>query len=487
MVPKTRSNGPFVARIPHLASRIPRCPSRISHPVSEPTLFQGSGNRGSGEPLAARMRPTTLEDFLGQEHLLGPGKALGELIRRGDVGSCIFWGPPGSGKTTLARLVANYTARQFEPFSAVTEGVARVREIIQQAEERLKYEGRGTILFCDEIHRFNRAQQDAFLPWVENGIITLIGATTENPSFELTAPLLSRCRVFVFEPLKDEHVRLVIERAIAKSGNETREAGDVLAKEATEALVTYAQGDARRALNGLEAVLNHVANVSRFSFPVSRETVVEVLERPLPVYDKSGEQHFNLISALHKAVRGSDVEGSLYWLARMLAGGEDPLYVARRLVRIAAEDVGLADPRAMAVALGAKDAYHFLGSPEGELAVAEAVVYLATAPKSNRVYAAFAQAMDAAAAHPAEAVPLHIRNAPTKLMEELGYGAGYKYAHAFEHAYVPQDYLPEALRGARWYEPSEMGYEKTIAERMGFWRQVKERIERETGKGKREA
>jgi len=433
------------------------------------------------------MRPTTLEDFLGQEHLLGPGRALGELIRRGDVGSCIFWGPPGSGKTTLARLVANYTDRHFEPFSAVTEGVGRVREIIGQAEERLKYEGRGTILFCDEIHRFNRAQQDAFLPWVENGIITLIGATTENPSFELTAPLLSRCRVFVFEPLKDEHVRLVIERAIAKSGNETREAGDVLAKEATEALVTYAQGDARRALNGLEAVLNHVANVSRFSFPVSRETVVEVLERPLPVYDKSGEQHFNLISALHKAVRGSDVEGSLYWLARMLAGGEDPLYVARRLVRIAAEDVGLADPRAMAVALGAKDAYHFLGSPEGELAVAEAVVYLATAPKSNRVYTAFAQAMDAAAAHPAAAVPLHIRNAPTPLMEELGYGAGYKYAHAFEHAYVPQEYLPEVLRGASWYQPTDSGFEKTIGERMEFWKQVKERLLRDAGSGKREA
>ena len=455
--------------------------------MSEPTLFQGSGKGGSGEPLAARMRPTTLEEFLGQEHLLGSGKALGELIRRGDVGSCIFWGPPGSGKTTLARLVANYTARHFEPFSAVTEGVGRVREIIKEAEERLKYEGRGTILFCDEIHRFNRAQQDAFLPWVENGIITLIGATTENPSFELTAPLLSRCRVFVFEPLTDAHLRVVIERALREVGKGNGERGKVeLAEEALELLVRHAQGDARRALNTLEAVLKHASTLFPFPILLSPELVQSVLERPLPAYDKSGEQHFNLISALHKAVRGSDVEGSLYWLARMLAGGEDPLYIARRLVRIAAEDVGLADPRAMTLALAAKDAYHFLGSPEGELALAETVVYLATAPKSNRVYTAFAQAMAAAAEHPAEAVPLHIRNAPTKLMEELGYGEGYKYAHAFEHAYVPQEYLPDALRGQKWYEPSEFGYEKTIAERMEFWRQVKERIERETGKGKRE-
>ena len=452
--------------------------------MSDPTLFSRSA-----EPLAARMRPKTLDDFLGQEHLLGPGKALGELIRRGDVGSCIFWGPPGSGKTTLARLIANHTDRHFEPFSAVTEGVARVREIIKLAEERLKYEGRGTILFCDEIHRFNRAQQDAFLPWVENGVITLIGATTENPSFELTAPLLSRCRVFVFEPLKDEHIRRVIERAVAHVGRVTGDEGrvELLSGAAIDKLAQYAQGDARRALNGLEAILKHVGSApSPVPRPLSPEFVVSVLERPLPAYDKSGEQHFNLISALHKAVRGSDVEGSLYWLARILAGGEDPLYVARRLVRIAAEDVGLADPRALSVALAAKDAYHFLGSPEGELALAQAVVYLASAPKSNRVYVAFDRAMEAARQHPAEAVPLHIRNAPTKLMEDLGYGAGYQYAHAFRDAYVPQEYLPEVLRGQKWYEPSDMGYEKTIAERMEFWRQLKGRLLRDAGSGMRE-
>ncbi|OLC88293.1 MAG: hypothetical protein AUI86_04235 [Gemmatimonadetes bacterium 13_1_40CM_3_66_12] len=435
--------------------------------MSEPTLFQGST-----EPLAARMRPKTLELFLGQEHLLGPGKALGDLIRRGEVGSCIFWGPPGSGKTTLARIIANYTERHFEPFSAVTEGVARVREIIKEAEERLKYQGQGTILFCDEIHRFNKGQQDAFLPWVENGVITLIGATTENPSFELTSALLSRCRVFVLEPLKDEHIRTVIERALGGSGK--GDEGRVLTEDAIALLVTHAQGDARRALNTLEAVLKHIkGSPSPIPRPASPEIVRQVLERPLPVYDKAGEQHFNLISALHKAVRGSDVDGALYWLARMLAGGEDPLYLARRLVRMSVEDIGLADPGALTVALAAKDAYHFLGSPEGELALAEATIYLATAPKSNRAYAAFGEAQAAAQAHPAEPVPLHIRNAPTPLMKGLGYGAGYRYAHDYDGAYTPQEYLPQVLRGAKWYTPADVGFEKTVKERIESWEKLK--------------
>src|SRR5438132_13523695 len=446
--------------------------------MSEATLFQHSS-----EPLAARMRPRDPEYLLGQERLLGPGKALGALIRRGDVASCIFWGPPGSGKTTLARIVANYTDRQFEPFSAVTEGVAKVREIIKAAEQRLKYEGRGTILFCDEIHRFNKAQQDAFLPWVENGIVTLIGATTENPSFELTGALLSRCRVFVLEPLTPEHISQLVRRALEDKDRGLGTLRLAIEDDALALLAREADGDARRALQALEAAAEFiVGKAPPTAGPPHRLTaalMADALQKRFAKYDKGGEEHFTLISALHKAVRGSDVEGSLYWLARMLAGGEDPLYLARRLVRIAAEDVGLADPRALTLALAAKDAYHFLGSPEGELALAEAAVYLATAPKSNRVYTAFAQAMEAAAAHPTEAVPLHIRNAPTKLMEELGYGAGYQYAHAFEHAYVPQEYLPEVLRGARWYEPTEFGFEKDIKQRMEWWAELKRKAAEE--------
>jgi putative ATPase len=436
----------------------------------EPSLFEES--RGS-EPLASRLRPRSLDEFVGQRHLLDPGKPLRQAIERGDVPSLIFWGPPGSGKTTLGYLIARHTDKHFEPFSAVTEGVPRVREIIKEARERRRLEGRGTILFCDEIHRFNRAQQDAFLPSVEEGVITLIGATTENPSFELTGALLSRCQVYVLEPLSADAVGQILARGVRETGNVKREtnAGEWVSPEAVDLLVQYADGDARRALNALEALSRHVeTDVSRFTFPVSRQITEQVLSKRLPNYDKSGEQHYNLISALHKAVRGSDVDGALYWLARMLDAGEDPLYLARRVVRMAVEDIGLADPRALTVALAAKEAFHFLGSPEGELAIAEAVVYLATAPKSNRVYEAWGQALEAARAHPAEPVPLHIRNAPTPLMKRLGYGAGYRYDHAEDEALAAgQEYLPEALRGARWYEPTDRGFEKTVRERLVWW------------------
>ena len=438
--------------------------------ASEDTLFS---RRREAEPLAARMRPRSLDEVVGQPDLLGQGKPLREAIERGTLTSIILWGPPGTGKTTIGFLVARYTDREFVPFSAVTEGVPRVREIIAEAEKRLAL-GRRTVLFVDEIHRFNRAQQDAFLGAVEMGVVTLIGATTENPSFELNGALLSRTRVFVLQPLEPEALAALLRRAL----DDTERGLGSLRLAASDAalmwLAVQADGDARRALTILEAAASHVQAGSE----LTEEVLREALQLRVARYDKVGEEHYNLISAYHKALRGSDPNGALYWLARMIDGGEDPMYIARRTVRFAAEDVGLADPQALHVALAARDTYHALGSPEGELAIAEAAVYLAVAPKSNRVYEAWKAALDLARATPAEPVPLHIRNAPTALMKELGYGKGYEYAHSVPEAYTPQEYLPERLKGSVLYEPGAFGFEKDIAKRLAWWAELKEKMQR---------
>jgi putative ATPase len=422
------------------------------------------------------MRPRTLDEVVGQGHLLGAGRPLRRELESGRVASMLFWGPPGSGKTTLGRLIAQHTDREFVPFSAVSEGVPRVREVVAEAEGR-RDQGRGTVLFVDEIHRLNRAQQDAFLPHVESGLLTLVGATTENPSFEVNGALLSRVRVYVLEPLDAEAIGALLDRALADADRGLGAQRLAFDPEARQALATEADGDARRALTVLEAAAALAGPDGRLTLAV----VEDALQRRMARYDKSGEEHFNLISAYHKALRGSDPQGALYWLARMVAGGEDPLYIARRMVRFAAEDVGLADPQALAIALHARDAYHFLGSPEGELALAEACVYLATAPKSNRVYAAWGKARELAALHPAAPVPLHIRNAPTGLMKELGYGAGYQYAHSAPEGYIPQDYLPEAIGRATLYEPGPFGFEKEVAKRLAWWQALREKLEGRDG------
>jgi putative ATPase len=451
-------------------------------PEARPPRSGGIADESSpAAPLATRMRPRSLDQFLGQEHLVGPNRVLREMIDRDELQSVIFWGPPGSGKTTLARIIADRTNAAFVPFSAVTEGVPRVREIIREAEERLRATGRRTILFCDEIHRFNRAQQDAFLPHVEAGTVILIGATTENPSFEVNTALLSRSRVLVLDPLGEDEIREICRRAIA---DEERGLGRFrigVADEALDLIAHAADGDARGALSALEIAASIVGRDGH----VTRAVAAEALPRRYARYDKSGEEHYNLISALHKSVRGSDPDAALYWLARMLDGGEDPLYIARRLVRMASEDIGLADPGALSITVAAKDAYHFLGSPEGELALAEATVYLATAPKSNRIYKAFGRAAALARETPAEPSPLHIRNAPTRLMQDLGYGKGYKYDHDEPDALALQDYMPESLGRRRFYEPTRRGFEAEIAKRLEAWisrRRAKERRGTDAGK-----
>jgi putative ATPase len=416
-------------------------------------------------PLAARMRPRTLSEFRGQEHLLGEGRAIRAMLDQGSPKSMILWGPPGSGKTTLARLIAAEANLAFVSLSAVSEGIARVREIIKQAGARLQATGRRTILFCDEIHRFNKAQQDSFLPHVEAGTVILIGATTENPSFEVVRPLLSRAPVYVLNPLSSEELLAILVDAVSCKTRGLGDAGVRFEEDALTFIAEASDGDARRALGVAEAAAHVVGEGEAVDVAAAREA----LQHRFANYDKGGEEHFNIISALHKAVRGSDPDGALYWLARMIDGGEDPLYIARRLVRMASEDIGMADPAALQVTVAARDAYHFLGSPEGELALAEATIYLATAPKSNRTYEAWSAALERARETPGERVPLHIRNAPTGLMKQLGYGVGYKYDPAEQDGVAEQTYLPDRLAGEEFYTPSRFGFEKTVAERLEWW------------------
>ncbi|HPC03183.1 MAG TPA: replication-associated recombination protein A [Syntrophales bacterium] len=424
-------------------------------------------------PLADRMRPRSLGEFAGQEHLLGKGTLLRKAIEEDRLFSVIFWGPPGSGKTTLARLLATETKAHFVTFSAVLSGVKEIRSVVEEAENQLRDFRRRTVLFVDEIHRFNKAQQDAFLPHVESGLITLIGATTENPSFEVIAPLLSRVRVLVLKPYTAPVLGEILRCALK---DRERGLGGLSLKVEEKALahiVDISDGDARTALNSLEAAASLARPGEGGTRIVDLPTVEKALERKALLYDKTGEEHYNLISAFHKSLRGSDPDGALYWLGRMLDAGEAPLYIARRMVRFASEDVGIADPQALAVAVSAMEAFRFVGLPEGNLALAEAAVYLATAPKSNALYRAMGKVGEAISEKGALPVPLHIRNAPTAMMKEMGYGKDYKYAHNYEGGYVPQVHLPQGLEDRTFYEPTDRGYEKTVGERLKAWRKKK--------------
>jgi putative ATPase len=436
-------------------------------------LFQHAVTQSRfGQPLAERMRPRVLEEVVGQSHLLGPGRLLAQAAYSGALPSLILWGPPGTGKTTLAKILASRANAAFVGLSAVQSGVRELREVVSEAAARLREMHARTVLFLDEIHRFNKAQQDAFLPRVEAGDIVLIGATTENPSFEVIAALLSRSKVFVLRGLTADEVATILRRALADPerglANEQVDVDD----EVVHAIAMYANGDARSALNLLELSVAG-APITDGHRHVDLPRVEQTIQRRALLYDKSGEEHYNLISALHKSMRNSDPDATVYWLARMVEAGEDPLYIARRLVRFASEDIGNADPQALTVAVAAKDAVHFIGMPEGNTALAQAAIYLATAPKSNAIYEAYSMAAEDAHKDVAQPVPLHLRNAPTKLMKDLAYGKGYKYAHNEDDAIADMSCLPSALEGRKYYDPKERGFEKEIKRRLDGWEAIK--------------
>jgi len=437
------------------------------------------GDKGAGSipgpisndsmPLAARMRPRNFAEYVGQQHIIGEGKVLRRAIESDQLPSIILWGPPGSGKTTLAQVIANVSSSYFVPMSAVTAGVADLRRVIDESRRRRSQSGQRTILFIDEIHRFNKGQQDAVLPYVENGEVTFIGATTENPSFEVISALLSRCRVYTLNALSDEEIGTIVARALEDAENGLAGLKIKLADDARQMLVTMANGDARVALNALEMAGQAVTPGADGQRRVELKDIEESLQKRALLYDKAGEQHYDLISALHKTLRGSDPDAALYWLGRMLEAGEDPLYIVRRLIRFASEDVGMADPQALVVCVAAQQAVHFVGLPEGNLALAQAVIYLATAPKSNALYTAYGRVQKDVETTRNDPVPLHLRNAPTGLMKNLGYGKGYKYAHEYEGHFVEQQNLPDSMKGKRYYFPTEQGFEKTILARLKVW------------------